>query len=150
MSETPRSPSMTAGKNDLFVQTMLAAMKYSVGPENVRTVSAKRDNREPEFILYDGTHTTITAYKVKPAVFDLVLTLSIGAYLGLVFLAISNCNVLVTFVTKSLTAVTSGSTIPSSSGNGVYRNGHVGNGKCGNGSPINNNGSPKGLHMKVQ
>ena len=69
---------MTAGKNDQFVQTMLSAMKSSVGPDNVRAVNAKRDSREPEFVLYDGTHTTITAYKVKPAVFDLVLTLSIG------------------------------------------------------------------------
>ena len=78
VSETPRFASMTAGKNDQFVQTMLSAMKSSVGPDNVRAVNAKRDSREPEFVLYDGTHTTITAYKVKPAVFDLVLTLSIG------------------------------------------------------------------------
>jgi len=146
VSETPRFASMTAGKNDLFVQTLLSAMKSSVGSDNVRAVNAKRDSREPEFVLYDGTHTTITAYKVKPAVFDLVLTLSIGAYLGLVYLAIYNSSALVTFVTKSLTAVTSGAT--SSSGNGVYRNGTVANGKIGNGSPLNNNGSPNGLHMK--
>merc|ERR1711935_689765 len=146
VSETPRFASMTAGKNDLFVQTLLSAMKSSVGSDNVRAVNAKRDSREPEFVLYDGTHTTITAYKVKPAVFDLVLTLSIGAYLGLVYLAILNSGALVTFVTKSLTAVTSGAT--SSSGNGVYRNGTVANGKIGNGSPLNNNGSPNGLHMK--
>merc|ERR1712241_604885 len=139
VSDTPRFASMTAGKNDLFVQTMLSAMKSSVGSENVRSVNAKRDSREPEFVLYDGTHTTITAYKVKPAVFDLVLTLSIGAYLGIV-----NSSALVTFVT-SLTAVTSGASALSTSG------GPVANGKCnGNGTPLNNNGSPKGLHMKVQ
>ena len=148
MSETPRFASMTAGKNDLFVQTMLAAMKSSVGPENVRTVSAKRDNREPEFILYDGTHTTITAYKVKPAVFDLVLTLSIGAYLGAVYFAILNSGALVTFVT-SLAMVGSGSTAASStsgsptSGSSKFKmangNGHA---------MVNNNGSPNG-HLKV-
>jgi len=144
VSETPRFASMTAGKNDLFVQTLLSAMKSSVGSDNVRSVNAKRDSREPEFVLYDGTHTTITAYKVKPAVFDLVLTLSIGAYLGLVYFAILNSSVLVTFVT-SLTAVTSAATTPSTSGGG-----HTSaNGKCGNGTPLNNNGSPKGLHMKV-
>merc|ERR1711997_121607 len=96
---------------------MLSAMKSSVGSENVRSVNAKRDSREPEFVLYDGTHTTITAYKVKPAVFDLVLTLSIGAYLGLVYFAILNSGALVTFVT-SLTAVTSAATTPSTSGGG--------------------------------
>merc|ERR1711862_719506 len=141
VSETPRFASMTAGKNDLFVQTMLATMKSSVGSENVRTVNAKRDNREPEFVLYDGTQTTITAYKVKPAVFDLVLTLSIGAYLGMVYFAILNSNVLVNFV-SSLTAVTSAATTTTS--------GHVtSNGKCGNGSVLNNNGSPANGHLKV-
>merc|ERR1712088_862009 len=104
VSETPRFASMTAGKNDPFVQTSTSAMKSSVGSDNVRTVTAKRDSREPEFVLYDGTHTTITAYKVKPAVFDLVLTLSIGAYLGAVYYAILNSGALVTFVT-SLTMV---------------------------------------------
>jgi len=144
VSETPRFASMTAGKNDLFVQTLLSAMKSSVGSDNVRSVNAKRDSREPEFVLYDGTHTTITAYKVKPAVFDLVLTLSIGAYLGLVYFAILNSSALVTFVT-SLTAVTSAATTPSTSGGGPT----TANGKCGNGTLLNNNGSPKGLHMKV-
>ena len=145
VSDTPRFASMTAGKNDLFVQTMLSAMKSSVGSENVRSVNAKRDSREPEFVLYDGTHTTITAYKVKPAVFDLVLTLSIGAYLGIVYFAILNSGALVTLVT-SLTAVTSAATSGSSGGGGHGTS----NGKCnGNGAIHNNNGSPKGLHMKV-
>ena len=138
---------MTAGKNDPFVQTMLAAMKSSVGPENVRTVSAKRDNREPEFILYDGTHTTITAYKVKPAVFDLVLTLSIGAYLGAVYYAILNSGALVTFVT-SLTLVGNGSNATSSTSGSPTANGKF---KMANGNGhamVNNNGSPNG-HLKV-
>jgi len=141
VSETPRFASMTAGKNDPFVQTLTSAMKSSVGSDNVRAVTAKRDSREPEFVLYDGTHTTITAYKVKPAVFDLVLTLCIGAYLGLVYMAILNSSALLTFVT-SLNL--SNSTTSTSNG------GHTANGKIGNGTPLNNNGSPKGLHMKVQ
>ena len=55
-------------------------------------------------------------------------------------MAILNSSALLTFVT-SLTAVTSNST-----SNGGY----AANGKIGNGTPLNNNGSPKGLHMKVQ
>ena len=42
VSETPRFASMTAGKNDPFVQTLTSAMKSSVGSDNVRAVTGKR------------------------------------------------------------------------------------------------------------
>lgn len=98
---------MTSGKNDPYVQSLVTAMKSSVGADNVRTVNAKRETREPEFVLYDGAQTTITAYKVKPAVFDLVLTLCIGAYLGAVYFAILNSGYVVALV-SSLTTMTHG------------------------------------------
>ena len=126
VSDSPRFPSMISGKNDPYVQALLAAMKSSVGADNVRAVNAKRDAREPEFVLYDGTQTTITAYKVKPAVFDLVLTLCIGAYLGLVYLAIMKSGWIVSLV-SNLTNANASSKM--------------------NGTVLNNNGSPNG-HVK--
>ena len=132
--EYPRSPSMTAGKNDLYVQTLVSSMKSSVGADNVRTLNAKIKTREPEFVLYDGAQTTITAYKVKPAVFDLVLTMCIGAYLSLVYLAIMKSGAVVALV-SSFTNV-------SSSVTPLKVNGHHHSG-------LNNNGSPNGHHAKI-
>ena len=134
--EFPRSPSMTAGKNDLYVQTLLSSMKTSVGADNVRTLNAKTKTREAEFVLYDGAQTTITAYKVKPAVFDLVLTMCIGAYLGLVYLAIMKSGEVVALI-SSFTSVSGNS---SSTSQSLKVNGHSG---------LNNNGSPNGHHAKV-
>jgi len=128
VSETSRFASMTAGKNDLFVQTMASGMKTSVGADNVRILNAKRETREPEFVLYDGAQTTITAYKVKPAVFDLVLTLCIGGYLSLVYLAIMKSGWVVAFVSS----LTTSQNISAKS----------------NGTVLNNNGTPNG-HFKM-
>ncbi|CAH2042055.1 unnamed protein product, partial [Iphiclides podalirius] len=46
------------------------------------------DKREPEFTLYSPTSAQLFVYSVKPAVFDLVLTLAIVAYLTVVYFAI--------------------------------------------------------------
>lgn len=48
------------------------------------------DKRDPEFVFYSGWEFTLSAYNVKPAVFDLFLAAAIGAYLGLFFLVSSN------------------------------------------------------------
>eukprot|EP00096_Caligus_rogercresseyi_P011019 TRINITY_DN4200_c0_g1_i1.p1 TRINITY_DN4200_c0_g1~~TRINITY_DN4200_c0_g1_i1.p1 ORF type:complete len:610 (+),score=178.76 TRINITY_DN4200_c0_g1_i1:88-1830(+) len=55
-----------------------------------KTLISKRDKREAEFTFYDAASTTMNAYRVKPAVFDLFLTLSIGAYLGILYLILNN------------------------------------------------------------
>ncbi|CAH0724211.1 unnamed protein product, partial [Brenthis ino] len=53
------------------------------------TVSAHAvDKREPEYALYSPTKAVLYVYSVKPAVFDLILTLVIIAYLTLVYFAI--------------------------------------------------------------
>ncbi|XP_060805523.1 BOS complex subunit ncln [Amyelois transitella] len=53
------------------------------------TVSAhSADKREPEFTLYGTTRATLFVYSVKPAVFDLILTLAILSYLTVVYFAI--------------------------------------------------------------
>jgi hypothetical protein len=132
IADTPRFASMTAGKNDPFVQSLTGALKTAVGVENVRLLTGKREPREPEFILFDGALTTITAYKVKPAVFDLVLTMCIGAYLGVVYLAIAKSGIVVSLVT-SLTTASSSSHVKS---NGT--------------TPHLGNGTSNGHHAKVK
>ena len=52
---------------------------------DVKVVDHKRDKREPEFNFYDIHQTTMNVYKVKPAVFDLILSLGIAGYLLLVY-----------------------------------------------------------------
>ncbi|XP_014365633.2 nicalin-1 [Papilio machaon] len=46
------------------------------------------DKREPEYVLYSPLRTLLYVYSVKPAVFDLILTLAIVAYLSLLYFAI--------------------------------------------------------------
>ncbi|XP_068620359.1 BOS complex subunit ncln [Battus philenor] len=46
------------------------------------------DKREPEFVLYSPVRALLYVYSVKPAVFDLILTLAIVAYLSVVYFAI--------------------------------------------------------------
>ncbi len=85
---------------------------------------------------------------MKPAFFYLVLTLSIGAYLGAVYHAILNSGALVTFVT-SLTLVGNGTNATSSTSGSPIANGKF---KMANGNGhamVNNNGSPNG-HLKVR
>lgn len=116
MSTTPRFASITASKTDFFVQGLADAMKAYVGSNNVRLVQSKREAREPEFVLYDSASTILTAYRVKPAVFDLVLTLCIGAYLSLVYVVIAKCGAIVSFVSSL--------NISSTKMNGSLNNGH--------------------------
>ena len=46
------------------------------------------DKRDPEFGFYDQTKGIMTAYSVKPAVFDLFLTATITAYLTAVYFGV--------------------------------------------------------------
>ncbi|KAF3834778.1 hypothetical protein F7725_027336 [Dissostichus mawsoni] len=43
---------------------------------------------DPEFVFYDQLKQTMNAYRVKPAIFDLLLAVCISAYLGVMYLAI--------------------------------------------------------------
>ncbi|RVE44369.1 hypothetical protein evm_010990 [Chilo suppressalis] len=45
------------------------------------------DKREPEYTLYSPTRAVLYVYSVKPAVFDLILTVAIVAYLSILYFA---------------------------------------------------------------
>ena len=58
--------------------------------KDVKRSTIKADKRDPEFIFYDGSKYIMSAYNVKPAVFDLFLAAGIVAYLGVVYLVVQN------------------------------------------------------------
>merc|ERR1719412_1487096 len=65
------------------VSTMFEALKTYT--HAIRVLNHRRDKREPEFNFYDLPQTTMSAYKVKPAVFDLLLSIVIGGYLFAIY-----------------------------------------------------------------
>ncbi|XP_052101120.1 nicalin-1-like [Mytilus californianus] len=58
--------------------------------KDVKRSTLKADKRDPEFIFYDGSQYVMSAYNVKPAIFDLFLAAGIVAYLGMVYLVVQN------------------------------------------------------------
>uniref|UniRef100_A0A673B8V4 BOS complex subunit NCLN n=1 Tax=Sphaeramia orbicularis TaxID=375764 RepID=A0A673B8V4_9TELE len=56
--------------------------------KDVKRHYVKADKRDPEFVFYDQLKQTMNAYRVKPAIFDLLLAVCIAAYLGMMYLAI--------------------------------------------------------------
>ncbi len=119
MASKPR-PAALMTSNNPTVKLLISSMKEL--SDDVREHVMVRDKRDPEFAFYDTHSATVSAYRVKPAVFDLLLTLVIGGYLGLVYLVLSNFS----SVYKLVAALT----IVKSSSNGVSgaANGHS-NGK---------------------
>ncbi|KAJ0174302.1 hypothetical protein K1T71_010448 [Dendrolimus kikuchii] len=87
LSSQPRSPHIitvsppTAGVTAALERTLSRYMDVTVSIHAV-------DKREPEYTLYSPTGAILYVYSVKPAVFDLILTVAIAAYLTLVYFAI--------------------------------------------------------------
>ncbi|XP_072516921.1 BOS complex subunit ncln isoform X4 [Salminus brasiliensis] len=72
--------------------TVVSTLEYYLGRylKDVKRHFVKADKRDPEFVFYDQLKQTMNAYRVKPAIFDLLLALCIAAYLGLVYLAVQH------------------------------------------------------------
>lgn len=79
-------------KNHPFLSGLEQSLAKFV--KEVRKFSAKADRRDPEFMFYDKPETTMFAYRVKPAIFDLFLAVGIASYLGLFYLAVMNSSML--------------------------------------------------------
>ena len=67
---------------------------------DLKIIDHKRDKREPEFNFYDQHQTTLNVYKVKPAVFDLVLSFAIAGYLFLVYGLILKSSVIFAYMSN--------------------------------------------------
>lgn len=84
LSSQARSAQLLCDKNNQLVNTLKSSLSRYL--KDVKISFATPDKREPEFMLYDVTRATVNVYSVKPAVFDLVLTIAIILYLGAVYL----------------------------------------------------------------
>lgn len=62
--------------------------------------------RDPEFVFYDQLKQVMNAYRVKPAIFDLLLAVCIGAYLGMAYTAVQHFDLLYKTVQRLLKAKT--------------------------------------------
>ncbi|XP_049876621.1 nicalin-1 [Pectinophora gossypiella] len=86
LSAQPRAPQIittgapTAGVTGALERALSRYMEVSVSTHTT-------DKREPEYQLYGPTRATLYVYSVKPAVFDLILTLAIAAYLTVIYFA---------------------------------------------------------------
>ncbi|KAM9849084.1 BOS complex subunit ncln [Aulostomus maculatus] len=82
--------------------SVVSTLEYHLGRylKDVKKHYVKADKRDPEFVFYDQLKQTMNAYRVKPAIFDLLLAVCIAAYLGLMYLAIQNFGVLYSVVRR--------------------------------------------------
>jgi len=94
----PRHPTLISDKNSELIKSLTSALARYV--RDVTTVAGNPDRREPEFTLYDTPSAVMNVYRVKPAVFDLLLSLVICGYLGLVVLLLQNSVPILAFLTS--------------------------------------------------
>ncbi|XP_032679555.1 nicalin [Odontomachus brunneus] len=84
----PRAASLLADKHNLLVTTLKEAMARYLG--DIKITLHTPDKRDPEFVFYNIAKATLNVYSVKPAVFDLFLTIGIILYLGILYIIVHN------------------------------------------------------------
>ena len=84
----PRSSSSFAakGSSNSVINVLQQTMQRYLSDVKVTHMTA--DKRDPEFRFYDQTKSVMTAYSVKPAIFDLFLTGAIAAYIAVVYFGV--------------------------------------------------------------
>ena len=104
-------------EHNKVVKTLTDALK--VLTYDVKVIDHKRDKREPEFNFYDLHQTTMNVYKVKPAVFDLILSLGIAGYLFLVYGLIIKSTVIYAYMSNIMHRYMTASTNSNSTKSGL-------------------------------
>ncbi|XP_029041237.1 nicalin [Osmia bicornis bicornis] len=88
LASQPRAAPLLADKNNILVGTLKEGMARYLG--DVKVTLHSPDKQDPEFVFYDVTKAMLNVYSVKPAVFDLFLTIAIIIYLGIVYVIVHN------------------------------------------------------------
>ncbi|XP_043796563.1 nicalin-1 [Apis laboriosa] len=88
LASQPRAAPLLADKNNILVNTLREAMARYLG--DVKITFHSPDKQDPEFVFYDVTKAILNVYSVKPAVFDLFLTIAIIIYLGIIYVIVHN------------------------------------------------------------
>ncbi|XP_070154694.1 BOS complex subunit NCLN [Polyergus mexicanus] len=94
----PRAASLLTDKNNLLVSTLKEAMARYLG--DIKITLHIPDKRDPEFVFYDVAKAILNVYSVKPAVFDLFLTIGIVLYLGILYMIVHNFSHVYSLATK--------------------------------------------------
>uniref|UniRef100_A0A8C5WSS1 Nicalin n=1 Tax=Laticauda laticaudata TaxID=8630 RepID=A0A8C5WSS1_LATLA len=85
LSSQPRAAQLV-DKDSTFINTLEYYLSRYL--KDVKQHYVKADKRDPEFVFYDQLKQVMNAYRVKPAIFDLLLALCIAAYLGVAYIAV--------------------------------------------------------------
>lgn len=94
LSSQPRSAQLLSNKDNSLVA--LFKDTFSKYLRDVKITYAVPDKRDPDFVFYDVTKGTMNIYSVKPAFFDLILTIGIVGYLVAIYFAIQHFPVVYT------------------------------------------------------
>ncbi|XP_060088887.1 BOS complex subunit NCLN isoform X4 [Heteronotia binoei] len=97
LTSQPRAAQLV-DKEGTFISTLEYYMSRYL--KDVKQHYVKADKRDPEFVFYDQLKQVMNAYRVKPAIFDLLLALCIAAYLGVAYIAVQHFDLLYKLVQK--------------------------------------------------
>ncbi|KAJ8788462.1 hypothetical protein J1605_022520 [Eschrichtius robustus] len=103
LTTQPRAAQLV-GKDGPLLSTLEHYLSHYL--KEVRPHHVKADKRDPEFVFYDQLKQVMNAYRVKPAIFDLLLAVCIGAYLGMAYTAVQHFDLLYKTVQRLLKAKT--------------------------------------------
>ncbi|KAL5003981.1 hypothetical protein ScPMuIL_017437 [Solemya velum] len=76
------------GKDHILLNSLEETMNRYL--KDTKRTTLRADKRDPEFVFYDGAVYKMSAFNVKPAIFDLFLGLAIASYLGIMYFAAVN------------------------------------------------------------
>ncbi|XP_026547464.1 nicalin-like, partial [Notechis scutatus] len=97
LSSQPRAAQLV-DKDSTFINTLEYYLSRYL--KDVKQHYVKADKRDPEFVFYDQLKQVMNAYRVKPAIFDLLLALCIAAYLGVAYIAVQHFGLLYKLVQR--------------------------------------------------
>jgi len=90
-----RSASLLTKNHPIILALEQYANRYLT---NVVKTTIRPNKKDPEFVFFDGDDDQgrqLYVYRIKPAIFDLVLAIFIAAYLGLVYLFAANWSTII-------------------------------------------------------
>ncbi|XP_072397376.1 BOS complex subunit NCLN [Diabrotica undecimpunctata] len=86
ISSEARSPQLISTKDNPLVASFKQTFNEFL--REVKVTVAVPDKRDPDFQFYHNTGGVVNVYSVKPAIFDLVLTIAIVLYLVIIYFLI--------------------------------------------------------------
>ncbi|CAF4203258.1 unnamed protein product, partial [Rotaria sp. Silwood2] len=95
-----RSPSLLTKTHPIVVALEQYANRYLT---NVVKTTIRPNKKDPEFVFFDGDDDQgrqLYVYRIKPAIFDLVLAIFIAAYLGIIYMIAANWSMIINILLR--------------------------------------------------